>query len=65
MTLMKINNKFTIGELVVLMTDPEKLPRLIVGIDVRKNGLLYVVACGEMTSLHYEFEMELLEKDEL
>jgi len=65
MTQMKINNKFTIEDVVVLTTDPEQLPRIIVGIDVRKNGLLYVVACGEMTSLHYEFEMRLLERDEL
>lgn len=65
MILMKINNKFTIEDVVVLTTDPEQLPRVIVGIDVRKNGLLYVVACGEMTSLHYDFEMELIEKDEL
>jgi hypothetical protein len=62
---MKINNKFTIEDIVVLKTDPEQLPRVVVGVDVRKHGLLYVVACGDVTTIHFDFEMELMEKDEL
>jgi|LakMenEpi03Aug12_release.lakeMendotaPanAssembly.Ray.scaffolds.fasta_scaffold2208749_2 hypothetical protein len=62
---MKINNKFTIKDLVVLSTDPDKLPRLVTGIIVRTSGLIYELSCGEFTSPHFEFEIELYKEDEL
>lgn len=61
---MKINNKFTIKDLIVLKTDPDKLPRMITGIIVRPSGLIYEVSLGDYTTPHFDFEMELFELGE-
>jgi hypothetical protein len=44
---MTIKNKYELGQLVFLVTDPDQLPRMV--IQVGKNitgGVLYVLACG-------------------
>jgi hypothetical protein len=54
---MNINNKFEIGEIVYLVTDPEQFPRLVFGFLVSENSLLYRLACGVVTSDHYSMEI--------
>lgn len=54
---MKIDNKFNLEEVVFLITDEEQLMRIITGIQVYKNGLLYRLACGTSESWHYEYEI--------
>jgi hypothetical protein len=62
---MKINNQFTIKDLVVLKTDPDRLLRMVTGIVVRPSGLIYEVNLGDMTTPHFDFEMELYNNEEL
>jgi hypothetical protein len=57
-----IVNDFEIGDTVYLVTDSEQLPRLFFCIKVYKNDLLYEVAQGTNTSVHYTFELSK-EKD--
>lgn len=54
---MRIENKFTHGQEVYLVTDPEQNKRLIYGIVVYENDLLYKVAFGTTISEHYTFEL--------
>jgi len=56
--MVKIENRFEIGQIVYLKTDPDQLARIVYGIVIyEKNRLIYRVALAEMTSKHYEFEM--------
>jgi hypothetical protein len=54
---MTINNKFNIGEIVYLKTDPDQHPRMVVGMSVRPNVLIYILAFGSNESYHYELEI--------
>lgn len=54
---MEINNKYKIEEVVFLITDEEQLMRIVTGIQINKNGLLYRLACGTSESWHYEYEI--------
>lgn len=54
---MKIDNKFNLEEVVFLITDTDQYARIITGIQVYKNGLLYRLACGASESWHYEYEI--------
>ena len=54
---MTLNNKFTIGDIVYLITDPDQLQRIVTGIMVRKSQLIYQVSCGVDEHGHYEFEL--------
>lgn len=54
---MVINNKFQIGEIVYLITDPEQLPRIVTRLIVNMNTVLYDLSCGMEMSAHYDFEI--------
>ena len=59
---MEINNKYKIEEVVFLITDTEQEMRIITGIQITKNGLLYRLACGISDSWHYEYEIATTKK---
>jgi hypothetical protein len=52
-----IENKFDLGQEVYLKTDREQVKRLVIGICLRPNGIIYELACGPATSWHYDLEM--------
>jgi len=54
---MVINTKFDIGDILYLKTDEEQLKRMIVGVNVRPNGVVYLLNCGSIESYHYEIEL--------
>ena len=54
---MTINNKFNIGDIVYLVTDPLQQKRIITGIVVRKTTIMYHMALGNDESGHYDFEI--------
>lgn len=54
---MNIKAKFLIQEIVFLKTDPEQLPRMVTGIVIRQDTLLYCLGSGANESSHYEFEI--------
>lgn len=54
---MNIDNKFSIGEVVFLITDTEQKMRLVTGIQINKNGLIYRLAEGTNDEWHYDFEI--------
>lgn len=54
---MIIDNKFNLEEVVFLITDTDQYARIITGLQVSKNGLLYRLACGTSESWHYEYEI--------
>ena len=44
---MTINNRFKLGELVYLRTDPDQFPRIIVALQITVDGgMLYKLAIG-------------------
>jgi hypothetical protein len=58
-----IENKYEIGEVVYLKTDPEQLKRIVVAIVIYKNAeIVYKLVCGITESNHYDFELQT-EKD--
>ena len=59
-----VDSQYEIGQSVYLKTDPSQLERLVFCIRVYKNELLYELACGAATSVHYDFEITT-EKDVL
>lgn len=61
---MTINNAFTLGEFVYLKTDPDQFKRILVGIQITHEGLLYKLACNMAETWHYEIEIST-EKDML
>lgn len=54
---MTIDNKFEIEDLVFLITDTEQKIRIVTGIQINKNGILYRLAEGKEDSWHYDFEI--------
>lgn len=54
---MIVDNKFSHGETVYLVTDTDQRPRIIYCIKVFKNDILYEVVCGTISSAHYDFEL--------
>ena len=48
---------FDIGDTVYLKTDPDQSERLVTGLRVRENGVIYDIAFGINESLHYAFEL--------
>lgn len=61
---MLIDNKFTIGQMVYLKTDPEQPQRMVTGFVIRKNIILYELCSGTVDTTHYDFEISV-EKDVL
>ena len=54
---MLIDTKFKIGDIVYLQTDLDQQKRLITGINIRANSIVYLVSCGTVESYHYDFEI--------
>lgn len=54
---MVINNKFNLQQCVFLLTDTEQLTRIVTGIQISNNSLLYRLACGVNDSWHFEYEI--------
>lgn len=55
---MVIDNKFTHGDVVFLITDPEQQPAIVVSIEIYKIGeIMYKINRGTVSSYHYEFEL--------
>lgn len=55
--MMLIDTKFKIGDVVYLQTDLDQQKRLITGINIRANSIVYLVSCGTVESYHYDFEI--------
>ncbi len=58
-----IENKYNIGDWVVLKTDIERRPRIVTSIKIMgvDGQIFYELACGSEASYHYDFEMEQAE----
>ena len=55
---MTINNKYSIGQIVYLITDDQQLSRMVIGIKVcAKFGMLYYLACAKDETIHAEIEI--------
>jgi len=54
---MLIDAKFKIGDTVYLQTDIDQQKRLITGINLRVNSIVYLLSCGTVESYHYDFEI--------
>jgi len=54
---MTINNKFELKQVVFLITDNDQYQRIITGIQISQNNLLYRLACGTSESWHFEYEL--------
>lgn len=54
---MKINTKYNFGDIVYLKTDIEQSERIIIGITLIPNSIIYTLMCGVEMSEHYEFEI--------
>lgn len=50
-------NKYSLSQIVYLITDPDQLPRIITAYTVRQNGLTYELSCGAGVSWHFDFEI--------
>lgn len=57
-----IHNEHEIGDTVYLKTDKEQIPRMVYSFRVFRSETLYELACGTITSVHYDFEIST-EKD--
>ena len=56
---MLVENKYNIGDVVFLLTDIDQVKRIITGIIIRPNSILYYVSCGSAETLHYDLEIIL------
>ena len=54
---MTINNAFSIGDTVYLRTDSEQEERIVTGLLIRLEGIIYYVTQGTSESSHYDFEL--------
>ena len=61
---MLVDNKFNIEQVVYLKTDEEQLPRIVYSVQILKDGLMYQLSCGVVSSWHADFEIAA-EKDVL
>lgn len=56
--IMTINNKYEIGDLVYLITDPDQFQGIVTAIKVEANGfLMYEVSCGAASCFANDFEL--------
>lgn len=56
--MMVIDNKFNIGDIVYVVTDPDQMGRIITSFEVTPgNVLIYRCYCGTVNSNHYDFEL--------
>ena len=56
--MMVIDNKYEIGDIVYLTTDPDQAKRVVTSIHIRPNEqITYELSCGSHASDHYDFEI--------
>jgi hypothetical protein len=56
--MMIINNEYSMGEIVYLITDKEQSPRQIISITIGANdAILYRVMSGTIDTYHFEVEL--------
>jgi hypothetical protein len=55
--MMVVDNKFSFGQIVYLITDSEQKRRMVTKIYLSPNGVAYQLTCGVNESDHYEFEI--------
>jgi len=54
-----VDNKYTIGDTVYLVTDIDQLPRLVLAYKIYKEGeIMYELIQGTSASMHYAFEIQ-------
>ena len=53
----EITISFAIGDFVYLKTDEEQLRRIVTGLSIRPNLIIYTLALGSDESQHYDFEI--------
>lgn len=49
--------KYKIGDFVYLITDVDQYKRIVTGITIRLNSVLYAISLGESETTHYDFEI--------
>ena len=55
---MVIENKYDIGQVVYLKTDPDQLARIVISMEIYAQGeIQYKLSCGSNFSYHYDFEI--------
>jgi hypothetical protein len=63
--MMVIENKFELGQMVYLKSDPEQRERIVTQITVGGNmSIRYGLNCGTMETWHYDIELST-EKDQI
>jgi hypothetical protein len=55
--MMLIDNLYNIGDLVFLSTDQDQKQRLVTGVLIRQNQIVYYLSSGVEESVHYDFEI--------
>jgi hypothetical protein len=55
--MMLIDNFYNIGDLVFLSTDQDQKQRLVTGVLIRQNQIVYYLSSGVEESVHYDFEI--------
>lgn len=55
--MMVIDNKFDLGQSVYLKTDEEQLIRLVTGIQITTEGIIYRLINSTTETWHYDFEI--------
>lgn len=57
---MKLNNKYNIGDVVYLKTDPEQYPSIVTGILLKPDNLImYEISGYDDVSYRYDFELTI------
>lgn len=60
--MIKVDNKFSLKQVVYLKTDEDQRPRIVTAIVIKPNDVLYELSCGPDASEHFDFEIST-EKD--
>lgn len=54
---MVIDNRYEIGDMVYLVTDPDQLLRIVTSLRVTKCDIIYTLSCGPSNCDAYDYEM--------
>lgn len=54
-----LDNKYNIGDIVYLKTDPDQIERMITAIQLNANGIIYRLVCGTTETWHYDIEINV------
>lgn len=52
-----METKFNIEDIVFLITDIDQKPRIVTGLIIRKNSIIYYLTCGTDETSHYDYEI--------